>query len=43
MSPLTIGVYRNDVRQFLDYLTSTNSLLSHVNQITQDDIHGYPG
>ncbi len=41
VSPLTIGAYGTDVRQFLGYLTTTNSLLCHVNQITQDDVHEY--
>src|SRR5579872_3064927 len=40
-SPSTIRAYGTDLRQFLTYLVETNSLLSHLVEVTQDDIHQY--
>src|SRR5947209_17614039 len=40
-SPSTIRAYGTDLRQFLAYLRESNSLLSRLDEVTQDDIHEY--
>jgi site-specific recombinase XerD len=40
-SPLTIRAYGTDLRQFFDYLTSSNPLFSRLDEVTQDDIHEF--
>src|SRR5579872_5241279 len=40
-SPLTIRAYRTDLNQFFDHLGYTNPLFSHLEEITQDDVHEY--
>lgn len=39
LSPLTVGAYGTDLRQFFSSLTSTNPLLSRIDEVTKDDVH----